>query len=175
MSAMSGSQSERNGQVSAKSGAQSENSKPRSAIGVGIATLVTILVAVLLTTFSVLAFVTARADLRLSNKAVESTQSYYIADGQAEEWLAELDAHVVEGEGGTLWILAGDFAAALADAGYKAATSTDGTSTGGASTDERVVVKESFSIDDRRELVVEVAINKDGGLDILRWQTVSKP
>ena len=133
------------------------NSRPRSAIGVGVATLVTIIVAVLLTTFSVLTLVTARADLRYSTKAIESTQNYYATDGQAEQWLAKLDGFVAEEHEVFLPL-------ALGDAGYQVSTTTDG----------RVLITEVFSIDDKRELTVEVAIDNDGGLDVLTWQSGSK-
>jgi len=68
------------------------NSKPRSAVGLGITTLVTIMVVVLLTTFSVLALVSARSDLKLSTMAQESARQYYAANAAAERWLAEQDS-----------------------------------------------------------------------------------
>ncbi|MDR1714163.1 MAG: hypothetical protein LBR39_08460 [Coriobacteriales bacterium] len=63
----------------------------RSAVGVGLTTIVTIMVVVLLTTFSVLALVSANSDLRLSRMATTSAQSYYQADSAAQRWLTELD------------------------------------------------------------------------------------
>ncbi|MDR3037417.1 MAG: hypothetical protein LBU31_03290 [Coriobacteriales bacterium] len=128
----------------------------RSAIGVGLSTLVTIMVAVLLTTFSVLALVSARADLKLSNKVVESTQSYYAADSQAEQWLAELNAFVATGHP--------DLVERLALAGYTATTIEDG----------RVLVTGVFFLDTGRDLVVEVAFNSMGDRDILRWQSTPR-
>jgi len=134
----------------------SSGSRPRTAIGTGITTLVTIIVAVLLTTFSVLTLVTARADLRLSNKAIESTQSYYAADSQAEQWLAKLDAFTAGSHA--------DLAGALRTAGYRVSIMGDG----------RILVTESFSIDGKRDLVVEAAIDTSGRIDVLVWKTVSK-
>ena len=134
----------------------SAGSKPRTAIGVGITTLVTIIVAVLLTTFSVLTLVTARADLRLSNKAIESTESYYAADSAAEQWLAILDNFVIRGHA--------DLLKNLNSAGYKVTTAGDG----------RILITESFSMDDKRDLLVEVAIDSSGRIDILTWKTISK-
>ena len=130
-------------------------SKPRSAIGIGITTLVTIIVAVLLTTFAVLTLVTARADLRLSNKAIESTQNYYAADSQAEQWLAELDDFFSRDHE--------DLAVAIALAKYKVDTASDG----------RMLVFEQFVIDDKRYLLVEVAVDSYGKLDILTWKSVA--
>ena len=153
--------------MSAKSGA-------RSALGVGISTLVTIIVAVLLTTFAVLTLVTARADLRLSTRAIESTQNYYEADSDAEIWLTELDAFVNQEEGqleydwrqSTLDAFLAqpqaltDLAASLTAAGYNVQ----------AAEDESILVTETFPIDDRRELVVKVLIGTDGRLSIHTWQ-----
>ena len=130
-------------------------SKPRSAIGIGITTLVTIIVAVLLTTFAVLTLVTARADLRLSNKAIESTQNYYAADSLAELWLAELDDFFSKDHE--------DLAVAIALAKYKVDTASDG----------RMLVFEQFVIDDKRYLLVEVAVDSYGNLDILTWKSVA--
>ncbi|MDR1015198.1 MAG: hypothetical protein LBL86_09530 [Coriobacteriales bacterium] len=135
----------------------SRRNASRSAIGVGLSTLVTVMVAVLLTTFSVLALAQARADLRLSEKVAASTQGYYAADGQAEHWLARLDAVVQDAPD--------DPAAGLVAAGYDAAVSQEG----------RAVVSEAFPIDERRVLVVEVAVDRAGRIDILRWQSTSSP
>jgi hypothetical protein len=112
------------------------------------------MVAVLLTTFSVLALVSARADLRLSEKAVVSTQGYYAADGEATQWLADIDAIAQEGQA--------DLAGALAAAGYAVVTTDDG----------RTGLSASFTIDEKRDLVVEIALDSARETDILRWQTV---
>jgi hypothetical protein len=114
------------------------------------------MVAVLLTTFSVLALVSARADLRLSDKAVSSTQSYYAADSEAQRWLADVDVFVREGHA--------DLEGELAAAGYQPLTTDDGL----------VGLAESFSIDDNRELAVEITLDRTGEIDILRWQTTLK-
>ncbi|MDR2106383.1 MAG: hypothetical protein LBP24_03140 [Coriobacteriales bacterium] len=134
----------------------SRRAQSRSAIGVGLSTLVTIMVAVLLTTFSVLTLVSARADLRLSNKVIASTQGYYAADGDAEQWLAGVDALVQEGHG--------DLAGALSAAGYEVATTGDG----------RTGLSAVFPMDSGRDLMVEIALDRTGEIDILRWQSVPK-
>jgi hypothetical protein len=129
----------------------------RSAVGVGLSTLVTIMVAVLLTTFSVLTLVSARADLSLSQKAVSSTQAYYAADGKAEQWLAKVDTFAQQ----THDDLVGD----LTTAGYQPSVDDDG----------QLRIGTTIPIDDKRDLIVEVALDSTGGLDILRWQSVPKP
>jgi hypothetical protein len=168
---------------------------------VGLSTLVTIMVTVLLTTFAVLTLVSARADLKLSSMAITSTQNYYVADGEAEEWLAKVDTFV-HGEHGDLvadlsaagyqYQLAaksdalgdtasggsgGDGAAGAGDAA-SGESSGDGANAarGGVlvDADGRVLLAETFPIDDKRDLIVEIALDSTGEIDILRWQSVSK-
>jgi hypothetical protein len=135
----------------------SKRAVSRSAVGVGLSTLVTIMVAVLLTTFSVLTLVSARADLSLSEKAVTSTQTYYAADGKAEQWLAKVDTFVQQ----THDDLVGDLTAA----GYQPSVDDNG----------QLKIATTIPIDDKRDLIVEVALDSAGEMDILRWQSVPKP
>ncbi len=128
----------------------------RAALGVGLATLITVLVAVLLTTFSVLALVTARGDLSLSNKTAEAMESYYEADGQAEEWLSELDGYMSSGQT--------NLSNNLGRAGYELGLTKDGKTT----------VSETFDIDNNRELSVEIMIDNYPQIEILKWQVTAK-
>jgi hypothetical protein len=162
----------------------SARSRSRSAVGVGLSTLVTIMVTVLLTTFAVLTLVSARADLKLSNKTIESTQSYYAADSEAEEWLAALDAFARDEHG--------DLVADLSAAGYQSVATAgarvddaagdgsggDAAGAGGdgvlVGDDGRIRVAATFPIDEKRDLIVEIALDREGEIDILRWQSVSK-
>jgi hypothetical protein len=66
--------------------------KQRSAMGIGVTTLVTILVVMLLATFSVLSLVSARSDLNLSEMTIRSASDYYDANNEATRWYAQLDA-----------------------------------------------------------------------------------
>jgi hypothetical protein len=128
---------------------------PRAALGVGLATLVTVLVAVLLTTFSVLALVSARADLRLSDKTAEAMESYYSADSQAEAWLAEIDERV--------------------DSGSFSATAGGGSEyTVGATSDGQITITRIFTIDEVRDLIVELKIDDGAEIEILRWQVTAQ-
>jgi hypothetical protein len=135
---------------------------------VGLSTLVTIMVAVLLTTFSVLALVSARADLRLSDKATDSVEHYYVADGEAEQWLAAVDALARQERSelppGNNSAALSMLVEALSSAGYEAVGADDG----------RVRVAETFVIDERRDLIVEIALDTTGEIDILRWQTTPR-
>ncbi|MDR3316073.1 MAG: hypothetical protein LBS98_06330 [Coriobacteriales bacterium] len=130
--------------------------KARTAVGIGITTLVTIMVVVLLTTFSVLALVSARSDLRLSLLTDTAMETYYAADAQGQRWLAELDTFVGTTE-------AGDRAAILTEAGYSVVTADDGT----------LMVSEHFAIDRNRQINATVEIDAQGTLRVTRWQSGS--
>jgi hypothetical protein len=127
--------------------------KARSAMGIGIPTIVTIMVVLLLTTFAVLSLVSARSDLQLSQMSVDSAQNYYKADGQATEWYAKLCDELA----------ARDFNARAGDFVKKKYSATD-SKTGG------LRVSEQFVIDQNRELAVTVKINAEGKPEIIQWQ-----
>jgi hypothetical protein len=52
----------------------------------------------------------------------------------------------------------------LATAGYQLGTASDG----------RTMLTQTFSVDDRRDLIVEIALDMAGEMDILRWQTAPR-
>ena len=59
--------------------------------GVGISSILMIFVILCLTAFGILSFSTARSDWQLTQKNVQSIQSYYDADAKAQEVLAQTD------------------------------------------------------------------------------------
>lgn len=63
---------------------------------VGIPSLITVLVVMLLGCFAVLSLITARADARLAQKAAQAANDYYAADFAATKKLAELKLLVKE-------------------------------------------------------------------------------
>jgi hypothetical protein len=128
--------------------------KQRSALGIGVTTLITILVVMLLATFSVLSLVSARSDLHLSQMAVQSTQDYYAAESEATQWYAQLDSFLATKP-------SGDLRAALKQAGYVLLDSP---------TDDLVVSK-VFPAGEKRKLTVSIAIAADGSTTIRQWQT----
>lgn len=97
-----------------------------SPIGVGVITMITVLLVLCLTIFSILTFSTAQADYNLSKINAEAVTSYYAADSEAAELYAgfkagtdaELDTtlaisdtqqlhlHLVRAAGGEVEILA---------------------------------------------------------------------
>ena len=60
-------------------------------IGVGSASVLIIFVLLCLTVFATLSLVSAQADLRLAERAAETTAAWYEADGRAAEFLCALD------------------------------------------------------------------------------------
>lgn len=75
-----------------------KNKKFQMSIGVGGPSIMMIFVVLCLSTLGALAFVTANADWKLSTKTADAVQTYYAADGTAEELLAEADASLKRGE-----------------------------------------------------------------------------
>lgn len=70
--------------------------KQSSFSSIGITSLVLIFVMLCLLTFSVLSLVTARADLRLSQKNAERTSSYYDAENRANDILLSVISCIEE-------------------------------------------------------------------------------
>lgn len=66
--------------------------KDSSPVGVGIITILTVLLVLCLTIFSALTLSSARADLALSERSAETVQAYYHADAQAAQLYAEFVA-----------------------------------------------------------------------------------
>jgi len=134
---------------------QSGSRRGRTAIGVGVTTLITVLVVMLLATFAVLSLASSRADMSLTNQAVKSTTDFYTADGEAASWYADLDAFLKV-------TTTSDWETTLDAAGYKASYSNG-----------ELQVNESFAMGTLRELTVTIAIASDGTPTIRQWQSVS--
>ncbi|MDR2493388.1 MAG: hypothetical protein LBD25_08050 [Coriobacteriales bacterium] len=133
-----------------------QRSSGKGAIGVGITTLITILVVMLLAVFSVLSLSTARSDLRLAQMSAQAASDYYEADGRAQTWRARLVSTVIvtpPAERGER----------LAKAGYAVTDGGPGV----------LLVTGSFAIDELRDLVVTIAVGTDGSCMVRQWQTVS--
>lgn len=63
-----------------------------SPIGVGVITLITVLLVLCLTIFSILTYSSAQADMRLSEVNAEAVAAYYDADAEAAELYAQFAA-----------------------------------------------------------------------------------
>lgn len=64
----------------------------RYQIGPGAASLILLIVVLCMTVLGILSLISARADRRMAQRAVEMTRGYYAADEQVERALSQLDA-----------------------------------------------------------------------------------
>ena len=80
--------------------------KEGAPFGAGVSSMLMLFVILCLTVFGVLAYMTARADNRLTFRSAEAVKGYYAADAEAEEILSRVD---VAGE---------DYAAVLREEGF---------------------------------------------------------
>jgi hypothetical protein len=126
-------------------------------MGVGVTTLVTIMVVLLLTVFAVLTLASARSDEHLSQMAANAVSDYYAADGEATTWYATL-AEAAKGKDTEANVLA------LATEGYTVTRASNG----------GLIVKNSFAMGVNRQLMVTVQIDGNGGCTITQWQTSAK-
>lgn len=65
--------------------------------GVGMASVLLIVMVLAFTTFGILSLVSAMADVRMSRKAHAAAAAYYQAEGRLQEQLAQLDADLLAG------------------------------------------------------------------------------
>lgn len=65
--------------------------------GVGMASILLIVMVLAFTTFGVLSLVSAMTDVRMSRKAWGTAAAYYQAEGRLQEQLAKLDADLLAG------------------------------------------------------------------------------
>jgi hypothetical protein len=142
----------------------------RSSVGIGIPTLLTILVVVLLTTFAVLSLVSAKADYTLSVKAAQANQAYYAADGQATAWLSQVEAKAMAA------VKAGrDVKGALEEAGY-AVKGGGAAAAGKSGKSSDLELSGSWPVagGSAGNLEVQVSISStDGSATVKRWQVVT--
>lgn len=130
--------------------------KRRSALGIGVTTLVTIMVVLLLASFSVLSLVSAQSNYHLASMSAEQTELFYFADSEATSWYAELDTFAA-----TLQDPAETYAEQLSGAGYEVEITNAG----------EIRVMESFIINEYRMLTVTIAVNDDKTTTIRQWQS----
>lgn len=80
----------------------------RAPMGVGIPTVLTILVTLILCSFSAMSLLSANADARLTNKATVAVAAYYDADSQAERKVSRIGEALRGGDGWQLRVQALD-------------------------------------------------------------------
>lgn len=115
-------------------------------VGTGASLMLMIVVVLMLAVLGMLAFSSAQAGRRQTDRHVGSVTAYYAADAQAERVLAQLDA------------LGEDAAAQLAVDGISLARDGD-------------VWTYAVRVDDQRELCVRVRLTEEG-VQVESWQVV---
>lgn len=132
--------------------------KRTTGINVGGSSILVIFIILCLTTFATLSMVSARADLRLTEKATAATEEYYAADAEAERILARI-GEAVSGSGNPRE----QVTSAVPEAAVVA---------GG---DEQFTVLYSVPVGETQELVVQLAITPEAAEHRIRrlaWQVV---
>jgi hypothetical protein len=134
-------------------------------MGVGVTTLVTIMVVMHQASFSIHSRDSANADWHLTQMAAGSAQRYYAADSEAEQWYAGL-CGFLNSQDTTVT----DWEPHLIDAGYKVSRTEAGI----------LCVTEQFDMDadqqltvSRRQLAVTVVVDIQGKPTIIQWQSGS--
>jgi hypothetical protein len=135
----------------------------KSSFGIGVTTLITIFMVLLLTTFAVLALAVARYDNVLSNQSMGASANYYAADLEACRWVADLQS-LTSNNPQTEWesLISTDLSGSTVEV---SALSDDSSVT--------LVCWRSFTIDERSELRVGVEISDNGELTIIEWRSIS--
>ena len=130
------------------------NAKKKAAFGtsMGVSSIIAILVILVLLVFSTLSITTSKADLTLSQKTARSIESYYEADAAAEDRMAEIAAVIADGN---------DWRANLSQNGYNISSVAGGT-----------LISYTVSVDENRNLDVELIADNFGGLTRELWRVV---
>lgn len=135
-----------------------QRSRPNNAgLGVGMVSILIVFVILCLTTFATLSLVSARADLRLTNRAADSLREYYAADSAAQEQLAQLDA-LLEQSGA-------DWQQLVEDSGVLCELS-----------DTAATLRYQVAVNERKQLLVALTLPlsdnglPDGPLAICEWR-----
>ena len=119
----------------------------------GVTSIIAILVILVLIIFSALSITTSKADLSLAEKTALSTTDFYVADGIAEEKLAEI-ADTVKNDS--------KYDEPLTNLGYKVESDGDDT-----------LVSYKVEIDKNKSLFITIRISPDNSLVREKWQVQS--
>lgn len=118
----------------------------------GVSSIIAILVILVLVVFSALSIVTSKADLTLAQKTADGVMAFYSADAAAEDKMAEVAAAIQADDG---------WRASLSQNGYAISSATGGT-----------LIAYTVSIDENRNLNVELLAGENAGLTRKLWQVV---
>jgi hypothetical protein len=141
-----------------------------SASGIGVVTLFVVLLILCLTVFSVLAFASANADLRLSEKNSEMVEAYYAADNAATLISADVTAFWKTGAPKP-----GERAAAQLEAGIAAYDDAEITYAyvEDLGDNRGLLVSYGVFVDTLLTLEVELSLPRGGVCDVLSWRVMA--
>jgi Na+-transporting methylmalonyl-CoA/oxaloacetate decarboxylase gamma subunit len=146
-----------------------DNKNLHSASGIGVVTLFVVLLILCLTVFSVLAFASANADFRLSEKNSEMVKAYYAADNVAALISADVSAFWKSGTAkpGARAISELESAIFAYDAGIIYAYVEDSGEDAGLS------VSYGVFVDTLLTLEVELSLPRGGVCEVLSWRVMA--
>jgi hypothetical protein len=147
-----------------------DNKNLHSASGIGVVTLFVVLLILCLTVFAVLAFASANADYRLSDKNSKMVEAYYAADNAATLISADVSAFWKPGaqKPNANAISALESAiAAYDDAEITYAYVSD------SGDDAGLVVSYGIFVDTLLTLEVELSLPRGGVCEVLRWSVMA--
>ena len=133
--------------------------KNRISIGNGMISIFLIFICLTLTCFSVLAFLSANVDKKYTDKRVKETTLYYEADAKARKILWSIDDVVTKEKknGCPNELIIG---------AIEEIDSVKADMLG-----ESILAEYNVPIDDNKNILVKLEINKDGKFKITQWKT----
>jgi hypothetical protein len=123
-------------------------------IGLGGASLLTVMVVLMLTSFALLSLLSANSDLLLSEKAAKSVEDYYTADCQAETWWHDLNNAIENSDGRPI-------DDKLVQAGFQFEFYNG-----------VYIVGDNFPMREKKKLIVSASVSESGQVKILQWQSM---
>jgi len=124
-----------------------------AAIGLGVSSLLTVMAVLLLTSFALLSLLSANSDLLMSQKAAQAVKEYYAADCQAVTWMMHLTQTMAHTDEIPVDVK-------LYQAGFEAEY-----------TNEAYIVNKTFSMGEKKNLIVSASVSTGGVIRILLWQS----
>jgi hypothetical protein len=154
-----------------------DNKNLHSASGIGVVTLFVVLLILCLTVFSVLAFASANADLRLSEKNAEMVEAYYAADSLAALISAEATSFWKPGTPRPGEAALAEFEAAINDYGdgavvYAEVVNTED-DTGHTAGESGLMVRYDIFVDTLLTLEVRLSLPRAGVCEVLSWRVTA--
>jgi hypothetical protein len=147
-----------------------DNKNLHSASGIGVVTLFVVLLILCLTVFSVLAFASANADLRLSEKNSEMVEAYYAADNAAALISADVSAFWKPGAQKPGARAAAELESSIAAYDGAEITYANVYDRGG---DAGLVVSYGIFVDTLLTLEVELSLPRGGVCEVLSWRVMA--